>query len=434
LNGETDTEWNNDIRREAGIAWIIPRPCHNPLLRKIMVAPEIGPKYPVCNNLVGWVMFAYDEIDTKIDYDRYALVDGMKISVITNWWENSNGGGVKTFVVNLVDALKVRNEEVSVLFREGKDPGQFYGGRNKVIFTLNCYRQLKRTRPDVVHSHGAWFCLLPGVIYRRSHRCVLIHTFHSEPLSRMPFPARTFFQGLLKRCDCVTFVSKRLEDRVKQVDHLTFKRTAITYPGIRMKEVTENDIETFRERFGIKEGSVVLLAQGMTAHQLKADGLRLLIQAVKGLRESYPNIVLIATRNGRYSEELMAFAKEIGIDQNIVFTGDLENPFIPLRMCDLYTHITLGDGLPLALLEAMAMGKPIVATSVGGLPEALMDGKGGLLVEPEVGAIIQKIDLLLRNPEMGHELGVQAKRIADERFTWDQATEKFLKCYSGQCE
>ena len=354
----------------------------------------------------------------------------MRAALITNYWKNSDGGGVKTYLVNLVDALEKKSADVSVLFREGDDPEHFCGGRNKVAFSFNCYRYLQKIRPEVIYSQGTWYCLLPGVLYKKLHGCTLVHTFHTEPDRGLPFPARVFFQTLLNACDCVTFVSKGLQERVVEVDGLSFPRTAITCAGVRAGEVTEEEVECFREQYGIGEDAVVLLAQAMTAHPLKAEGLKLLIRAVRTLRETYPNVVLIATREGTYSEEVKAFAREVGAEDLVIFTGDVEDPFVPLKMCDLYTHTPLGEGgVSVALLEAMVMGKAVVATQVGGIPEAITDGENGLLVAPEAEQVAQKIDLLLRDREYAERLGRCAKATVEERFTWEQAAERFLQCY-----
>jgi len=302
----------------------------------------------------------------------------VKIALITNYWKNSDGGGVKTYLVNLVGALQNQGPDVSVLFREGDDPEHFCG--DKVGFSFAYYRQLRKIRPEVIYSQGTWYCLLPGVIYKKLHGCTLVHTFHTEPDRALPLPARVFFQTLLNACDCVTFVSKKLQERICEVDGLSFARTAITYAGVRAREVTEGEVERFREQYEIRKDAVVLLAQAMTAHPLKAEGLKLLIRAVRALRENYPNIVLIATREGKYSDEVKAFAREMSVEEQVVFTGDVENPFVPLEMCDLYTHITLGDGLPLALLEAMAMENPLLRRRLPGSPRPSPMGRMGSLL------------------------------------------------------
>jgi len=354
----------------------------------------------------------------------------MRTALITHYWKNSDGGGIKTFLVNLVDALQNKGADVSVLFREGDDLEHFCGGKNKVIFSFVCYRQLCKIHPEVIYSQGMWYCLLPSVLYKKFHGCTLIHTFHTEPDRGLPLPARVFFQRLLNACDYVTFVSKRLQERVVEVEGLSFSKTAITYAGVRAGGVTEGEVERFREQYKISKDAVVLLAQAMTANPYKAEGLKLLIQAVRILRETYPNIMLIATREGDYSEEVKAFAREEGAEEQVVFTGDVENPFVPLNTCDLYTHVTLGEGgVSMALLEAMAIGKPIVATLAGGIPEAITDGENGLLVAPEVEQVALKIDLLLRDREYAEQLGRCAKKTVEENFTWEQAAEKFLQCY-----
>jgi len=356
----------------------------------------------------------------------------MKVTMITHYWKNSPGGGVKNYVINLVDALKEEEVDINVLFREGVDPEHFHCGKNKLAFALACYRHLRKIQPDVVHSHGTWYCLLPGVLYKRFHGCTLVHTFHTEPCRKLSFPAKIFFQSLLNACDCVTFVSKGLQEQVVEVDGFSFPKTAITYAGIKVKEVSEGEVERFREQYGIKDAPV-LLAQALTAHPLKAEGMKLLIKAVRILRETYPNILLIVTREGKYSNELKALAREMGMADRVIFTGDVENPLVPLKVCDVYTHIVRGEGgVSLSILEAMVMGKPIVASRVGGIPEAIEGGKNGILVGEDFEEIAQKIHFLLSNKKIARDLGKNAKLTVEERFTPEACARRFLRIYAGE--
>jgi len=354
----------------------------------------------------------------------------MKVAMITNYWKNSDGGGVKNYLVNLVDALREIGIKLCVLFREGMDPHEFQGSRNKILFVIDCFRELLKIRPDVIHSHGTWYCLLPGVLYNKIYGCNLIHTFHTEPVKKMPYFGKVFFQYLLNVCDCVTFVSKGLQKRITEIDELTFSRTAITYAGVKAQKIIDEEIKQFRQRFGIKENAIVLLAQAFTAHQLKAEGLKILIKAIGQLIDNYPDILLIATREGKYSEELKQFSREMGLEKHVIFTGDIDNPFIPLNICNIYTHISLGEGgVSIALLEAMSMGKPIIATSVGGIPEAIISEENGLLVKSDPDEIAEKIDFLIQNKDIAEKLGINAKKTVEEKFTWEKASEKFFDLY-----
>ncbi|HWQ20078.1 MAG TPA: glycosyltransferase family 4 protein, partial [Methanotrichaceae archaeon] len=303
----------------------------------------------------------------------------MRVVITTVYWKGSSGGGIKTYLTNLAKELKKRGSRVDVIFREGDDP-ENYKIEDSPILPLNIVKAfiaLMRLKPQVIHSHGGmYYYLIAGHIYRAFHKARLVYTFHTEPPAGQKLsPLRKkFLQLLLGRCDCVTFVSKTLESKVGEIWGLQFKNSAVTYAGVEPVEVEEAAVREFRDRFNLGRNSKVLLALGLTALSYKAEGLKLLISAVKKVSLKYPDVILIATRKGKCLDELKEHARAEGIEDKIIFTGDIDSPYVPLALCDIYTHISLGEGLPIALLEAMSMGKPIIATSVGGIPEAIKDG------------------------------------------------------------
>lgn len=355
----------------------------------------------------------------------------MKVALITNYWRESQGGGIRVYLQNLVRELAASGADVRVIFREGHDPDEVGIPASQRLFAVRSLSALRKYRPDVITVHGGWHCLFPAVAYKLLHGCTVVQTFHTEPDEALTDRFRLFYQTLLNRCDHVTFVSNRLRERTVAVWGLEFPKAEITYAGApEAVAATPGEVAAFQERFGIEGRRPVLLALGLTALNYKAEGLKQLILAVNLLKETYPGIVLIATRRGVFSPEVEEFARIVGASGHVVFTGDIEDPFVPLSFCDVYTHITLGDGLPIALLEAMAMGKPIVATPVAGIPEAIRDGENGLLVPPEPTEIAGKIAYLLENPDVARSLGANAKRTVDERFTWEKSAAAFLELFS----
>lgn len=157
------------------------------------------------------------------------------------------------------------------------------------------------------------------------------------------------------------------------------------------------------------------------------------MQSLRELLSDYPEILLMITGNGPYLGELNEYAADLGILDKVLFTGWVDNPFVPLHICNIYTHITLGEGgLSLALLEAMAMGKPILATSVGGIPELIDSGKNGLLVEPDADKVSEAIKTLLNDEKLRIMLGHNAY-IDSKNHTWEKCANKFIDIFEGEC-
>ena len=353
----------------------------------------------------------------------------MRIAIITNYWINSSGGGVREYTKNFARALKKKEIDVRGIFREGEDPNNYKMPQNKIKFIWGAYKILKKINPDVVLAQGGWFAEIPAVLYklRKPNKKIFV-LFHTHFDERLPAYKRIFYNLILNKFNKVGFVSKALEKNVKEVAGLNIKReTFILYAGATVKQPSKEEIDEFKKTFNISKDKIVLLGQALTAFKSKAEGAKILISATKILVEKGYPVVLILTREGKYSPMLKDFAKKINMQSNVIFTGDVKNPFVPLAVCDIYTHITLGEGLPISILEAMAMGKPIVATPVGGIPEAIENGKNGILVDPEPIKIANAIELLINNEDLRKELAKNAEIMAKEKFTWDRTAEDFLK-------
>lgn len=356
----------------------------------------------------------------------------MRVAIVTHYWKNSPGGGVKTFLVNLYEALRDKGVDVRVVFKEGEDRENVKVQGSRFLFPFRAFFKLFKLKPDVVHSHGTWYCLLAGVIYKKFRGVRLVHTFHTEPTEKekLNLFARFFMQYLINNADCVTFVSARLKEKIEEIYGLRFGRTAVTHAGIRAVKIGDEEINAFRAKFGIRPESFVLLALGLTALEAKAKGLKLLIQSLKKVRQIHPNIQLIATREGKYASEVKNFAKEIGMDDIVVFTGDIESPMVAVAVCDIYAHIVFGEGgLSLSILEAMAMGKPIIASRVGGIPEAIQHEYNGLLVDNEENEICDAIIRMMRNKEFAERCGRNAQKTVKEKFSLEAMSFEFLRIY-----
>jgi glycosyltransferase involved in cell wall biosynthesis len=167
------------------------------------------------------------------------------------------------------------------------------------------------------------------------------------------------------------------------------------------------------------------------SNKFKANGVKILITALNRLINTTPHITLILTGEGLYSKEVKGFVEKMDMSQYVIFTGLLKNPYVPLEICDIYTHITLAEGVSLSLLEAMVMGKPILTTKIGGIPEAINDDVNGILVEPCEEKIVEKIEYLIKNPNQAKKMGDNAKQTARNKFTWEISADLFIDIYKN---
>jgi L-malate glycosyltransferase len=333
-------------------------------------------------------------------------------------------------LVNLVEELEQKKIRTYVIFRKGEDNKNYKANGSKVIFILKTFFELLKFRDSTIASQAYWYCLFPAIFYKFFFRCKVIFTFRSEPEQKLNYLSKFFFQFLISHCDCITFVSKGLKDIIDETYHFTYPCVSIIYPGVKQRSITKTERDQFIRAYDIRPESIVILVQAFTATKFKAEGLRLVIKSVKILQRKYPNLILIATRDGAFSQELKKFSIEERMEKSVIFTGDIENPFLPLELCDIFIFPWLGkSGVGNSLLEAMSMGKPIIVTSVdgGGVTEIIKDRKTGIVASPECLSIAEKIELLLQNDHLRYEIGKNAKDEVEKNFTWEKCANQFIE-------
>jgi glycosyltransferase involved in cell wall biosynthesis len=147
-------------------------------------------------------------------------------------------------------------------------------------------------------------------------------------------------------------------------------------------------------------------------------GQKYLIDAAPSILARFPQTVFLIVGQGGLRDELEAHAVRLGVAAHLRFLGHREDVQNILSICDIFVLPSLSEGMPLALLEAMAAGLPAVATHVGGVTEVLEDRKTGLLVRPgDSGALADAIMTLLENPAFAKELGEAAREISATRYS-----------------
>lgn len=191
-----------------------------------------------------------------------------------------------------------------------------------------------------------------------------------------------------------------------------------------------------RKELGILNRFVVLFVAPLTKwHRYK--GLDILLRSMKISMKISNHPVLLVVGAGELQPEFKTMATSLGLDGNVIFAGDVPNSQLPLyyAACDVLALPSksvpgwLGEGFGLSILEAMASGRPVIASKVGGIPSVVSDGKSGLLVkENDPQALADAIHWFSENRERMKEMGLVGRRVA-ESHDWELIAGRTERIY-----
>ena len=184
-----------------------------------------------------------------------------------------------------------------------------------------------------------------------------------------------------------------------------------------------------RRELGLHGDSPVLVNMGRHEYQ---KGQRYLLEAVTELLPKYPGITaLIAGREGSATAELRTLAGQLCVEENVRFLGHRQDVPEILAAGDVFVFPSLFEGLPGAVLEAMALGLPIVASRIEPLLEVVEEGSNALLFTPRRSSELARcVDRLLSAQDVAGRFGRRSREIFDSRFTIEQSTDQMADLYA----
>ena len=173
----------------------------------------------------------------------------------------------------------------------------------------------------------------------------------------------------------------------------------------------------------------------MVANLRAEKGHDTLLAAVPRILERHPQASFTLVGEGPRREPLEVLARALGIDGRVHFVGECRDVGAVLREHDLFVLPSRSEAFPNALIEAMATALPVVATSVGGIPEVVRHGVNGRLVPPDdVEALAAAVCALMADPAAAAALGQAARRDVERHYTIDRMVERFEQLYLAEIE
>ncbi len=346
-------------------------------------------------------------------------------------------GGLEVMVLNLTRQLLADGHEVDICCVEqpgalATDPiavaginvsslDKGLGFKPSIIGRLAT--QLRRGAYDVLHSHNPLAHFYGALATARVPTCRAVHTKHQMYRSqslKQRFQSRLatrFTHRLVGVSDAVTH-SAKAECWVR-------KRHALTiHNGLALDQYLATPVGLRSTQEPPCIGTIGRLSS--------IKNQQLLLQAVAALQGRGRSVQLLLVGDGSQRETLEERSRSLGIVDQIEFAGYRSDTDQQLQRMDVFALPSLSEGMPLVLIEAMAAGKPIIASAVGGVAAMLAQGDCGLLLSDNHSAeeLADKIEYCLDSPSVAKQLGQAARQRAVQEYSVAKMASAYLEVYS----
>jgi glycosyltransferase involved in cell wall biosynthesis len=323
------------------------------------------------------------------------------------------GAGIAHIVRTLAEGLDPYCYRIHALFLAGAGPLvdllkpvcvssssiDWSRGMQDPIGAWTFWRTLRRQHFDIVHLHSGGKSV--SSLARAATGAKIIRHIHGSVLELKDL-APAFYSS--RGADAVVAVSQSVASRV--VDG----KARVIYAGVPTRPARLGEDRANRD--------IIL---GTAGRLVEVKGIQYLLQAASLLIREFPTLRLEIAGSGPLFDTLKTESERAGLRQHVSFLGWIDDIRTVLPRWSVFVMPSLDEGFPIAALDAMAAGVPVVATSVGGVPELIHDGIDGCLVPPrDVDSLASRLRSLLSDPALRMRIGAAGYARVRDRFNPEQ--------------
>jgi glycosyltransferase involved in cell wall biosynthesis len=312
------------------------------------------------------------------------------------------------FNVSLI-SLRKRDESEDNLERFGIDVSYLDRGKFDPRTLPALHRAVRDKQADILHMHGYGATTFGRVVAAWDRIPTLLHE-HAN-LTSTPWFQQVADELLMPFTDLAVAVSRSTAEFVIGARRIPADRTRVVYLGAPVDEFgrprTVEEIQAARVALGVPDGA---FSVGTVTRLMPSKGNQFLIEAVPQVLAAEPAARFYVVGEGELQAELEAQARALGIADRVTFVGFMRDVSVAYAAFDLVVFPSLWEGTPLTAFEALAMGRPVVATDCDGLLDILTpDVDARIVPRRDAGALAAGIVDLIRDPGTRDELGRRAR-------------------------
>jgi glycosyltransferase involved in cell wall biosynthesis len=360
------------------------------------------------------------------------------IKTILHLSSTSGPGGAEMIVSRLAGALDgSRYRSLVCLYHPGwlKERCEKQGlathllpihGKFDVQWVRKACELVRREGVGLIHAHeftgntyGSLVAKLAGV--------PLVATVHGKSYYSEQYKRRLAYRAV-SRVATMVAVSEDLKRFITGTVGVPAERIKVIYNGQEiLPAVGPEGKSRLRGEFGLEENESVV---GVVGSLYPVKGHEYLLAAVPQVLKSHPRTKFLIVGRGELEASLKEEVKRARLEKQVCFLGFREDVAALLSLMDIFVLPSLSEGLSIALLEAMAAGKPVIATNVGGNPELVVDGETGYSVPPrDPDALAAKLRLLLGNKCQAKTLGDNGQKRVRQKFSLQAMADNYQRLY-----
>lgn len=310
--------------------------------------------------------------------------------------------------------------------------------RVDVLSIPRLVRLIKKHRIDIIHSHesnGAFYACHAGWLAGVTQ----VNSWHIPPTESLkqnyrgkifPWMWFQYYLWLMRFCDQVITVSTQLQQALVKggvpKDRVNFVPTAINLSAYTPDESLRTEV---RAELGIPADTVLVGTAGRLQLQ---KNIPMLLHTAKRLLDAGDNVKFAIVGDGTERAIIEQTASDLGVTPHILFTGWRRDVPRVMQAFDIFALSSTAEGMPIVVLEAMALAKPVVGTDVGAMRECVVDGETGVLVPSnDVDRMTRALSSLLRDQARAQRFGKAGRTRVEHEFTEDVMVRRHMEVYAA---
>jgi glycosyltransferase involved in cell wall biosynthesis len=291
--------------------------------------------------------------------------------------------------------------------------------------SLTLRREVRSRRIDIVHTHTTDALVDSGLCKLGMPRLRTIHTFHFGNYPHLPSRHLWLERVFSKLSTRLIAVGEHQRRQIQAVYGFADRRIGMVRNGVPEESATRDD--SFRARIGAGDRVVI----GTVATLIAQKGLQDLILVAERLKQQRAPALFVIVGEGRLRAELEAMRRDRGVEDMVVLAGWVPSAAdVAVPAFDVFFQPSLWEAMSVAVLEAMAAGKPVVATRVGENPRVIEDGVDGVLVDArDIDGMAAALSNVIERPDLRRRLGDAGAAKVAKQFTIAHMSRAYERIY-----